>query len=106
MKTKIYELSGSEKRLIATFEDYDKARNWSILAARAEVFDYILENGRRPEEIIRSYKRVKCPGCGANYTFNELSKRFSFGDKLCDCGTRFYTHGLKFNGEICEKYID
>jgi len=106
MKTKIFEKSATDESLTATFENYNVARNWAILAAGVNMFDYVIRNGKRNEEVIRSKKRVKCPGCGADYTFNELSPRFKYGHKLCDCNTRFYVHNLTFNGETCEKYID
>ncbi len=105
MKTKIFEKSNNTEKLIVTFEDYDCARNWTVLIAGVEIFDYIIRGGCRREETIHSYRRVKCPGCEAEYTFNELAPRFQYGDKLCDCGSRFYVQNLKFIGETCEIYI-
>jgi len=105
MKTRLMREDGQASSEIAVFEQWEEAEQAAILLATANVFDYVLHRGRDCKKI-RSYRRVLCPGCGADYTYSELSSRYSFGDKLCDCGQRFYILNLFYNGETAERYID
>ena len=100
-KTRLWKIGPDKlQSLVAVFENPNEAEKCAILFSMGEVFDYEI-NGKR----WRSARRVLCPGCGADWTYNELARRIQHGDHLCDCGTRFYTANLKFNGEKCETYI-
>jgi len=103
-KVKAYRMDGDEKILMAIFETWQDAEQCSVLLSMYNIFDYFIISGNR-EKRIRSRRRVLCPGCGAEWTYGELKYRREHGDKLCDCGTRFYTGGLKYDGEKAEAFI-
>jgi len=105
MKTKMYQEDRTTSSLVATFEHWQDAEQAAILLATANVFDYRLASGSR-QKTIRSYRRVLCPKCKADYTYSELHYRDTFGDKLCDCGQRFLLDGMVFQGETAALYCD